>query len=327
MFYKSEFGGVTYDLAHHLISILGILFGFETLKSLGPLELKKFISFSEGYADKEMSCSFKIDEVSIDIYVAKNSNTDKKVISFSHLHSDKDQEFDLSSPVDYSNILNSPFMTLSLEQENIINKILLSIFPNYHSSDEITSITLDIEKYCEKIHNINDNNASIELLSILNEEFKHRHSFYWATYYRLFIYHLILILAPSILFYYITSINNHKIPDFILAITCLLLSVVSRVVTKKFLKDTIKYLDAEDHRLTIPINRMREIYYNNFNINMYPDDKQNNSFKEILINSKLSKSPHKGIGSNHMVIIMKRICYLAADTSIIMFLFLSYILF
>ncbi len=315
MFDKNQFGGVTYDLAHHLISILGSLIGYVNLNNIRDIDIPLFDQFGYKLADKEMKCTFEVSNLIIELYVGKEIN-DNKNITF-YLDDGKHEKFDLSDTVHYTDILNDQSKLLNIEEAQSVNKVLKNILSEIDKEEEKENN--ERKKHYDRI-NKNVDDISLSINNELNSEFQYRHGFYWSSYYKLLVYHLSLIAVPGI-FYYNIMVSDSLDKEHSSTIS-FILSLVILLFMKKLLAKTEKYLDDEDHRLKLPIDKMREIYYVKFGINMYPNGGQHQTYDEILFNQNVKeKKVAKGIGSSYMMNVFKLICWIASSISFGYFLF------
>ena len=308
MFDSHQYGGVTLDLAHHLISILAELVGYASLDDAKNIYNIKFIQFDYGLADKELKMTFEVAGFYIYLHVGKDIENRKQVV-FQHF--DGYQEaFDLQDTVSYTKIIQNPEKALSIPAAKSINRFLRSILCEQKAQANLSKLKkMDMQEV-------------LSALECLQSEFKHRHSFYWSSYYKLLLYHLFIIILPVFAYFYASKIDFDKgiLSYFVLIISFLLASYF----IPKTLKRAKKYLDDEDHRLKLSIDRMREIYYARFGVNIYPDKQQALSFINVNMQSFLQKEQRKpkGLGADYMMAVFWYICMIASWSVFLAFLVL-----
>jgi len=305
---KDEFGGVIYDLGHHLVAILYKLFENSLFTDIENLTITNSIYFNNDPAssDKEIVFDFNIQNHKIICHIGKETNKVKKMVSF--IHKNKSQKnFQLYDKVNYKPILteeSSQKELLTFEISIKINEFLKKIL----DSLEEQSI------YRTHIRELSDNTA-LQLLTSFNDEFKHRHTFYWASYYKFLISYVLVLLSPLLMYYFILELKKETeilAFDGVSMIIILLSFFLDYYILKKLLPKTKHYLEDEDLRLKIPINRMREIYYLKFNVNTYPN-------QNLKLNNSL------GLGSNYMFQHIKFICKTIAIIVPILLIIITYI--
>ncbi|MCP5172537.1 MAG: Gfo/Idh/MocA family oxidoreductase [Pseudomonadales bacterium] len=306
MLYKNTFGGVTYDLAHHLLAITGELFGYDSLNRIEFLKTGDIDYFhdEDELADRRAVFSFLVNGVMVTCEIGKHCPKTRKQIEFYDDCDNLIKDFTLSGGVNYCDILSSLEKTdsklLSLTQAETINSLLNRILAKFET-------TIYAKKIIEKTAS-----NTTALLQDLSENFKHRHGFYWSSYYKLLIYYLSIIALPVFIYYYASSIEIFKDNKQVISGACLLLATFVFLGLRSFLKRAEKYLGDEDHRLKLVIDRWRELYLLIYDINLFPGDKQNSNSSRII--EKVTVKP--GLGGDYMFRLFRHICYVASGLSV-----------
>jgi len=298
MFDSRQYGGVTLDLAHHLIAILAELVGYASLDDAKKIHNIKFIQFDHGLADKELKMTFEVAGFYIYLHVGKEIEKRKQIV-FQHFNGYQ-KAFDLQDTVSYNQIIQNPEKALSIPAAKSINRFLRSILCEQKAQENLSKFKkMDMQEV-------------LGILECLQSEFKHRHSFYWSSYYKLLLYHLFIIILPVLAYFYASKIN---FDEDVLSYFVLIISFLLALFFMPFsLKRAKGYLDDEDHRLKLSIDRMREIYYARFGVNIYPDKQQALSFINVNMQSCLQKeqSKPKGLGADYMMAVFWYICMIAS---------------
>jgi hypothetical protein len=112
--------------------------------------------------------------------------------------------------------------------------------------------------------------TAVEVIKDLTDVFKHRHQFYWATYYKLLFYHLIIAALPYLIFHFIKTYDflspGQRYPVYIL----IMLSWGLCVFNIWLVFRSRNYLQEEDLRLRIVHKAIREVYFKELGVNLYP---------------------------------------------------------
>lgn len=112
---------------------------------------------------------------------------------------------------------------------------------------------------------------AVELVKDLTDVFKHRHRFYWATYYKLLFYHLAVIALPYVVYHFLKGDPLYKADYPFLVSLLVLLAWTLSLVNIWLIQRSRAYLAGEDLRLRIVHKAIRETYMTQFGINLYPD--------------------------------------------------------
>jgi uncharacterized membrane protein len=107
----------------------------------------------------------------------------------------------------------------------------------------------------------------IELLNDLTERWKHRHSFVWSSFYKLVIYQLTIISLPAIVYLQLKDTHNNYV-ILLLFLFSFLIMLFIWINSKK----VFSYIEQEDIRQKIVLEHARELYKNDFGINIYPQN-------------------------------------------------------
>jgi len=151
------------------------------------------------------------------------------------------------------------------------------------------------EKARQEICNIQQHSpdSSLQILQDLKNEFIHRHGFYWSSYYKLLLYHLFVISLPVIAYFYLSKIDPGSSVSQWFPTIILMIALIIPVLMHFLLKETQRYLNDEDSRLKLVIDKMRDVYYAKFGINLYPDKKTATDFAGNQININTATSVHQ----------------------------------
>ncbi len=295
---------------------MGELFGFEALSEVHDLQIDQFETYSKDRdsADKRAFFSFEIDGCKIHCRIGQEVKESKKITFYSA----REKEFQLVKGATYDKIFSSfsksDSMLLTLDEAACVNHLLERIIAKEHAKHSIAIIQ-------EKT-----GDDAIEILQDLNNKFLHRHQFYWSSFYKLFFYHLVLIALPAIVYYYLikadTSINMLST----IVVYGVLSSSIFLFIWFYSLKKTDKYLDDEEHRMKLVLERIREIYCAKYGVNLYPGDKRLLSCEEIFEKFEMNKfsSQNKGIGSDYMFNNFERTCRIGSLLSFLYFIWLVF---
>ncbi len=194
---NDDFGGVVYDLGHHTLAILLRIFGKRALENVRgkDITIKKVSYFGGDKKDaiSEVSFLISIARCTVRINLAKSSvNTSKKIALFKKFmtHAKPNRTYSLTEGIktdkqpgyDYADNFNDNNASrLNFEETTVINKICSRVIDLAHHV-----------KSKQATHNLDD----MDLINNLSDQFKHRHAFYWQSYYKLVIYQVIILLAP-----------------------------------------------------------------------------------------------------------------------------------
>lgn len=112
---------------------------------------------------------------------------------------------------------------------------------------------------------------AVEVLKDLTDVFKHRHRFYWSTYYKLVFYHLFIAAVPYVAYHFLKTYNfivneQRYMVSLLVIVAWLLLAINVWLILR-----SKKYLEGEDLRLRIVHKAVREMYLREFGINLYPE--------------------------------------------------------
>lgn len=199
---KDKFGGVVNDLGHHALAILLRMFGKKALgkvigKDITILKVRYFDEATKN-AIAEINFLILLGRCTIRINVAKGArNTSKKISLYRKFmtHAKPNQEYDLTEPVqtkrktgyDYGENFDNGASCLTYEEVQTINKVCQRVSDLAHQMEtEETEATQD----------------RMGLINTLTDQFKHRHTFYWQSYYKLVVYQIFILLTP-----YVFAIN------------------------------------------------------------------------------------------------------------------------
>ncbi len=201
-----KYGGVVNDLGHHALAILLRMFGEKALKKIASKDITihkvRYFDKETKNAISEISFLIQVGRCRVRINVAKNAvNTSKKISLFRKFmtHAKPNQEYSLTEAVqsnarhsgyNYAENFTHEASCLTYDETNTINKICRRVIDlAHHVKNKEHKITAD----------------KMELINSLTDQFKHRHSFYWQSYYKLVIYQVIILLTPYAFAVYLTK--------------------------------------------------------------------------------------------------------------------------
>lgn len=148
---------------------------------------------------------------------------------------------------------------------------------------------------------VEEKSPNLLYAEILSDQFKHRHLYYWGTYFKLTVYFVLVLVSPYIAFYYLESsaekigglaqIGGHT---FLLLLTVLAFSGI----TLSLIKRIEQFLISEDVRLRVVHSRFKDL------------------FRSAGISLKPEENEVKIVG-NHMQILFKRFMRTLAVSSIV----------
>ncbi|MCW8905725.1 MAG: hypothetical protein OQL28_00620 [Sedimenticola sp.] len=113
--------------------------------------------------------------------------------------------------------------------------------------------------------------TAVEVVKDLSDIFKHRHRFYWSTYYKLFFYHLVIVSLPYVIYHFLKGYGymDGGHPTMVSLLTWLSWALCG--LNLVLIWRSKIYLGGEDLRLRIVHKAIREIYLKSFGINLYPE--------------------------------------------------------
>lgn len=111
---------------------------------------------------------------------------------------------------------------------------------------------------------------AVELLKDLTDVFKHRHRFYWSTYYKLMFYHLAIAALPYVAYHFLKAYNFIANEQSYMVSLLVIFAWLLLVINVWLILRSRKYLEGEDLRLRIVHKAVREMYMREFAINLYP---------------------------------------------------------
>ncbi len=271
---REKNGGVVLDLAHHALAILVKIFGVDKLAALKPdditiLSQKDFSSAPDVTpAEKMTKILFHIDDVAIIVHVEKQNEElieDRKQIRLFHSYiydSQPDRCFDLSSQVEYENINDAfdqkkPRLILNIKEASAVAKLIESTQKNLYKQPRTKELRGKID--------------AKDQVEVLADQFKHRHTFFWAQYFKIMTLQTAIIIAPIIAYGYLmapkitTPINDGMKMDMAGAdnITTLGLLVISVAISAYSVfvqtRSTEIWLAEEHHRMKQCHDEMKSI--------------------------------------------------------------------
>lgn len=113
--------------------------------------------------------------------------------------------------------------------------------------------------------------TAVEVAKDLSDVFKHRHHFYWSTYYKLFFYHLAIVSLPYVMYHFLKGYGYQQETHPVMISLLVWLSWGLCVLNLALIWRSKKYLEGEDLRLRIVHKAIRELYLKSFGINLYPE--------------------------------------------------------
>lgn len=241
MISSSEGGGVVYDLGHHVAAILREFFHGK-VDDCSDIQIRRFSPFYGDLAKSERYVEFSliIDHVLVHVKLGKECGFQQKEIRFH----EKNQStgFDLCEEFDFCEMFTDQGQKKLLPLSSIkeINGLLQKI--HYQLSELRSSFQLDSRSdSCQELFR--------EGNDILLDLFKHRHQFYWKTYFQISLYFLFLLISPYLAFFYGREVlGNENVASFFQLIVIVASPLISLGIYL-LLPRVEKFLSAEDARL------------------------------------------------------------------------------
>lgn len=249
-----KYGGVVTDLSHHALAILLRMFGEKALKRVvsNDITIRKVRYFDPESKDaiSELNFLILIGRCTVRINVAKGAvNTTKKISLFKKFmaHAKPNQTYSLTEAVrskekrgyDYAENFTSEASCLTYSETTTLNKICHRVVNlAHHVKNKETTRTAD----------------KMALITTLTDQFKHRHSFYWQSYYKLVIYQVIILLAP-----YAFAINLTKGTKGIALTIFALTTIISLWVYFWGVQKVTAVLSEEHIRMKVVHDRLKEL--------------------------------------------------------------------
>lgn len=287
---KKVFGGVTYDLGHHALAIIAQFIGFENLSKIEEVHINKIKKFPSYSADQCSSFYFFFNSTKFIINLGKNSEDLKSVI---FKMTQKEKTFNLKNIEDteYKNLIEDESKLLSFKNAKIINLLLEKVLKTDESNKRI-----------KKIKNIRNPDFVLESLQ---NDFLHRHNFFWNSFYKLLFYNLFIITLPFTVYF-----AGIKVKFELIEVSCFLLSLLILLYMVLYqIKNAVKYLEEEEYRMKIPLNKIREIYLYVYDTDTYPKKK-----KTI---------ERQGLAGDFMLRNFSLLCFLTSLLTTLFFTFLT----
>ena len=241
MISSSEGGGIVYDLGHHVVAILQEFFPGK-VEDCSDIQIQGFSPFDGDLKKSERYVEFSliIDHILVNVKLGKECGFQQKEIRFH----EKNQStgFDLCEEFDFCEMFADAGQKklLSLSDIKEINGLLQKV--HYKLSALRSSFQLDSmnDSCLERFREGND---------ILLDLFRHRHQFYWKTYFQVSLYFLFLLISPYLAFFYGREVlgNENEVTAFqlIVIVTSLLISLGIYLLLPR----VERFLSAEDARL------------------------------------------------------------------------------
>jgi len=124
----------------------------------------------------------------------------------------------------------------------------------------------------EKIINKINIDQKIKILDDLTNRWKYRHAFVWSTFYKLTIYQFTIISLPFFVYFQLKDLQSKS-----LGIILFLFSVAILILVWRSRNIIFEYIENEDNRQKIILEKARKIYKEDFNIDIYPSKKYQSS--------------------------------------------------
>lgn len=199
MLSRNEGGGVVHDLAHHAFAILFHLVDWQDT-SVRRLAVESVGLFHPGSSEANIKCRFNWNGKEVCFRVSKSSPVDAKHVVFTDGNDEVLYIGALTDTVDYADILlvqQSP-ARLSLQQETTIAYSLTRL------SVEAANCLLSSEESGMA------GDTRLRWANHLLDNFRHRHSHFWSSYFRFLLYFVFFISAP---FLFMASTNKFNLVE------------------------------------------------------------------------------------------------------------------